>query len=257
MATNLFWGYSDIPRKAYLTLMPAADTSHSEAFACIGPRRMFYKAATSIGLHRFIFDLGSSTTRAISYLYIARAKMLWDRDSTINVNLESSSDTVTWTSRISSAPIAAGDKVGPRTDDYLKTTTTTSAFRYWRLSLYNTGGSAILPAFSKAMFGPAFDFGRDPATSRVLQRIVINRGVREPRYKILLTYQGITNAKLQEFQSEILEYMDIGPVVLFTSTTYPEVLNSAKAIHCSIVNCDIDPVNYNNNSLSIELDEEI
>lgn len=257
MATNLLFGYSDIARKGTLTVTPDASTSWPATNVCLGPRRKIYQGGTSLATHRLTWDLGSSTTRAVDYLYLARANLMWARDSTVAVALESSSDNVTWTSRIASSPIASGDKVGPRTEDYLKTTTQTSAFRYWRLTLNNTGASAILPAFSKAMFGPAFDFARDPDWSRAMQRIVLNRGVREPRYTLQLEYKAITNAKLQSFISEIIEYREVAPVVLFTTSTYHELLNSVKALHCLITDFAVTPVNVNNNTLSITLQEQL
>ena len=257
MATNLLWGYSDIPRKGALTVVPDANTSFPATNACLGPRRKVYQSSLSLATHRLTWDLGASVTRAVDYLYIARANLLWSRDSTAAVALESSSDNITWTSRIASSPIASGDKVGPRTEDYIKTTTQTSAFRYWRLTLNNTGSTSILPAFSKVMFGPAFDFGRDPDWSRALQRTVLNKGVREPRYTLQLEYKGITNAVLQSFNTEIIEYREIAPVVLFTTSVYHELLNNAKALHCLITDFAVTPVSVNSNTISITLEEQL
>lgn len=257
MATNLLWGYSDIPRKGIVTVTPDASTSFPVTNVCLGPRRRIYQAGVSMATHRITWDLGSTVTRAVSYLYLARAKLMFDRDATVAVALESSSDNITWTSRIASSPIASGDKVGPRTEDYLKTTTQTSAFRYWRLTLNNVGSTAILPAFSKAMFGPAFDFGRDPDWSRAMQRTVLNKGVREPRYTLQLEYRAITNAVVQSFDTEIAAYRDIAPVVLFTTSVYHELLNSAKAMHCLITDFAVTPVSVNNNTISITLEELI
>jgi hypothetical protein len=257
MATNLLWGYSDIPRKGTLTVVPDANTSFPATNVCLGPRRKIYQGGISLATHRLTWDLGSSTTRAVDYLYIARANLLWARDSTVAVALESSSDNVTWTSRIASSPIASGDKVGPRTEDYIKTTTQTSAFRYWRLTLNNTGSTTILPALSKVMFGPAFDFGRDPSWSRALQRTVLNRGVRESRYTLQLEYRAIPNSTLQSFVTEIIEYRDIAPVVLFTTSVYHELLNSAKAMHLLITEFQVLPINVNNSTLVITLEEQL
>lgn len=251
--TTFFIGYSDIARKGILTASPAAESGYPETNLCLGSRRNFYRSGTAQATHTLTWDLGAGESGACNYLFIARADMFVLSTTDATVDLKSSDDDSSYTSEAATL-LATSDLVGPQARDFLDTFELTSDARYWRIELTNSASGDIQPAFSKVMFGEAFDFGRDPSIERRSIRDVKTKGQRESQFQFELEWEGITDTKIQSFLNEIGDYIDVQPVVLFT-TSYHPILHDLTAVHCIIKTFSVEPINFNNNRISLELEE--
>lgn len=144
--------------------------------------------------------------------------------------------------------------VGPKEEDYVASFTTTSAVRYYWLHLSSTKINSY--DFSKIYLGNGFDFGRDPVWGRRTELDSDDKGSRAPRYKYAFEYEDITDSVVQSFITNVVSKADVSPVVLVTGT-YHEVLNDDRAVHCKIKEFSYSPVAYNQNNVSLVLEELI
>lgn len=142
---------------------------------------------------------------------------------------------------------------GPQADDYITSFSTSSAARHYWVQL----GASTANKFQhrKQYFGSLFDFGRDPVYGATRKRKVKTTGNRFPKYEYILTWKGITDAKIQSLNSSILKYRDINPVILYDSNNY--VLDGFTSLHSYITEADITSVNYNNNTVQLTFEEAI
>jgi hypothetical protein len=142
--------------------------------------------------------------------------------------------------------------IGTDTEDYLSTFTESSGFRHFWLQLMAPEGSVY--THSKISFGKAFDFGRDPIFGRNCERRFLRKGDRKPGYVFDLSWVDITDAKRQEFESQILKYRDFMHVGVHVSG-YTDPLFEHTAIPCRIVNYTGEQVKANSNNIDLQLEE--
>ncbi len=251
--TNLLFGYSDIARKGTLTATPAAEAGFSETNLCLGPRKNYWRSGTSQTTQTLVWDLGASITRACNFLFVARMDLFYRSTAAARIDLKSSSDGASFTSR-SLTSLTAASLIGSQARDFVTTFAATSAYRYWQLNLTNAGGSATQPAFSNVMFGTAFDFGRDPAWGRTSQRVAEVKGQRVPALVFDFQYSGLTNAKIQSFYDEIGDYTDIQPIALISSTYHPQIQNLS-AVHAVITSARATYESVNTWGLTLTCEE--
>lgn len=143
---------------------------------------------------------------------------------------------------------------GPKDEDYVSSFTTTSAVRYFWLHLSSTKINSY--DFSKVYLGNGFDFGRDPVWGRRSELEPDERGSRAPRYKYSFEYEDITDAVVQDFITKIASKADVNPVVMVTGS-YHDVLNDDRLVHCKIKEFSYEPISYNQNNVSLVLEELI
>lgn len=251
--TNLLFGYSDIARKGTLTAVPAAESGYSETNLCLGARKNYWRSGTSQAEQTLTWDLGSGITRSCNFLFIARMDLFYRSTTEAKIDLQSSPDDASYTSRSLTA-LAASDLIGSQGRDFVVTFAATDAFRYWRLNLTNVAAGATQPAFSKAMFGTAFDFERDPVWGRRTERVSEIKGQRIPSLVFDFEYRGITNAKLESFYEEIGDYADVQPIALISSTYHPQIHNLS-AVHAVITSARATFVSVNTWDLSLTVEE--
>ena len=143
---------------------------------------------------------------------------------------------------------------GPKDEDYVSSFTTTSAVRYFWLHLSSTKINSY--DFSKVYLGNGFDFGRDPVWGRRSELEPDEKGSRAPRYKYSFEYEDITDSVVQDFLSKIASKADVNPIVMVTGS-YHDVLNDDRVVHCKVKEFSYEPVSYNQNNVSIVLEELI
>lgn len=146
---------------------------------------------------------------------------------------------------------------GPSEQDFIKTFSGVGGVYYWlRLGTQVSGQQPKSRYEISKMFSGTtpFDFGRNPIWGRGVTQTVFHRGEKRPRYTFDFRWEGITNAKVQEFEQYIGRKIDIAPVILYT-TGYHEILHDLEMLHCKIVDFTITPELHNDNTVEITFEE--
>lgn len=258
MTTNLLILYPDIPQsitsfKSYGT--STSDSSNEADFypalnTFRGERWQEWNSVSSKTAHNLVYDLGSSVTKATSFLVITKLdRLVAALSGATDFLLQSSSDDSTYTSRISLTNIqsyTSSDLFGRSSHDYVTTISATSAFRYWRARIANTAGNAFTLRCGKIYFGSPFDFGREPEGLPQFSQVdlsgaaftsssgMINKArLQVPFYKIKIKWIGLTDALVQSFYTTLYNRKETTPVFLYTQS-YHQVLNNFRLMHCKI-----------------------
>jgi hypothetical protein len=172
-----------------------------------GERYYHAKLEAATGSNRTLtFTLPDGETQAANYYILARADLLINQGIT-TFTLERSSDGSSWTT-VDSLTLATNLLTGIRSQDIIRTFTTTSAYQYWRATL---AGSSAATRFSKLYFGQLFDIGTNPddftfelvkprnqefkADSGAVHKIQTGLS----KYNIKITWDGVSDTKCQEF----------------------------------------------------------
>lgn len=149
----------------------------------------------------------------------------------------------------------SADLVG---DTYFSTFAATTAYRHWWLQLQSRVAASTVACnypLGRVLMGSLFDLGRDPVFPARETLEFSNAGVRKPSRVIELEWVGITNAKLDDFRTEIERLKDVSPVVLYEETA--QVLRDVSAIVAWIREVQITRVSHNNNNIRLRFEEAI
>jgi hypothetical protein len=262
MPSNLLIGYSSTALDATLTLVSgSADSSYPLANIALGDRGKIFRLSAAANEVEIKMDLGASATATTSYLFVARANLLKAQGAT-KLTLRSSADDVTYTDIIgTNSGLQTRTFTGPASEDLVFTATLndqiasslpSTARRYWRLKF---GDSVVSKAwnFSKVFCGEWFDMGRDPVAPLTMKRERDSDSARRARYELTLEYQGVTDAKVEEFMTRVWQRKDVAPVVLYDSGNV--LLYGMRTLHCGISSVERTRTHKNVNALRIQLEE--
>ncbi len=269
--TNLLIGYPDIPRAAtrirassgasgdVFTTGTETTFSNTKPFYNIlrGPRSQFAHVSTAASSFQFFYDVGPSTTKSADFLIVSMLNQLLYAGSTIDMELKSGDDGLTTgMSAVSSvADISAATLYGPESNDYYVTFATSTARRYWQVSFDKTAGSNFRLALNKVYFGTQFDMGIDPETVRMSREpdgdpsFITASGtqylarVGKPRYAFDITWLGVSDDKVRDFDRYIAAYAHHTPVFLTTATDHSN-LDGQRIVHCNLASYSTRPGGY-------------
>lgn len=257
MATNLLIGTNRhlaaatriVPRQTDDPLRPLWNT-------LCGPRHTHGRLASANTAFYWDLDLGTTATRTYDFLYVphwATLRYLGAGYVSIESGVSSWSGMTLNVARSSGWPITL---YGPRGEDLLWTAEIatwgygsiplTTDRRYLRLGLAYANPSALYSC-NKFYFGPFFDMGVDPSEA-VVSRDYLKPGAfeadsgawqavraEEPRYRAEVVWEGVSDAKVAAFFSEVVEWdRRYGGVLLYTRTDHT-VLENVRALHCSVL----------------------
>lgn len=270
MSTNVLLGYPQITVDA--TAIAASSTFNTlrpKENAIYGSRAELAQlnaADTTINIR---FDLGSSQTKTIDFLYVARANLLKARGAT-RLLLEGSTNGVAYTDICGvDGGFQSLTLYGPRSEDAIftgalgnstdGTLPASPTYRYWKF----WGAAAADPSekylFSKVMFGSFFDFGRDPLFDRQIDPIIKPWARRTP-LKFTLRWKGITAAKKDSFVDTFIADSQLSKVergvFLYTDTSH-ELLLNYRVVHCIITGYDPTPAAEGYFDLTVNFEEMI
>lgn len=244
---TLYIAYPDIPWRAQKTTLSAGTDVDAQPFrnTIYGERYQRHKATSDgSGLIRHDYDLGSGVTSAASYFIIARCDLL--RSAATGATLYYSSDAISYT-QAQGLTLASQTLYGPRSEDLLNDTFSTSAYRYWRFR--TSGSAAVSRQVSKVYFGVAFHMGEEPEFSWELNHVDSEfygeSGERDlfrldfPRYTFTFTWESVTDAKVKEFYNTIVRYSHRHRYFLYTTDQH-QVLNNVRILHCRLVSASTD-----------------
>ena len=205
------------------------------------------------------FDLGTGNSRIVDHLVIGGAKSLLAA-SVSEAYVEGSNDNTTWTSIIGTVDAFIGmsnfqtrTRSGPSSDDIVFTASfndqilgTPTAYRYFKFVVKGATANTAL-AFRKLYFGTAFDIGKEPDnynmkvsteddadTWKYPRGHIIMSKAFYPRHTFTVEWDGVSDAKANEFATKILGDPYRSTVYLYTES-FQDPLYDNRLIHCRVV----------------------
>lgn len=260
--TNLLIGYPEIPEAAITcnSYANVKDNSPNEyAFAPAQNlwtvrRSLGWASSFEVGDHYIEWDLGADVSKSANFIGFARLDRLCNLSAKVGYFLDARASILDgWTNvdhygnPEDSEGVNNLTKYGTRgTDDYFKTFTASAAYRYWRLHLDSINGANFYARLSKLFFGTVLNLGQEPNTFNFTpsnkrsgnlrttsDSIRISRaGTGYLQYDV--TWEWVTDAKVQEFYDKIVEKRDRYSVFLYSATFHP-VLRDLRMLHAYLV----------------------
>lgn len=252
MSTNFLIAYPSIPFASSLSASPSAVSGFEAEYTILGGTDRYYWPGSQASEHRITADLGADTTASAEYFCLVQSQLITKQDDDLRIRLQRSPDNSTWTDVLGAT--FPDNAYGPGEDIHVETFTETSAFRYWRTQVDLSGGGNCRPRIGKTFYGLWFDMQREPISDG-LNMTTENRVFypRRPPLSISLRWQGIPNAKAQEFRNTIVKKKALYSYVLYDANDY--VLNGYTAMYCRLVSAFIEPQNAHENSITATFEE--
>jgi hypothetical protein len=254
----------DVPEGALVvtpTVAFAEDYPLAASFYGVGYNHARLNAAS--GDLEVTFDLGTGNSRTIDHLVIGGVKSLV-ASSVNTIKVAGSNNGSTWIDQLgTSSSFLTRTRNGPYLDDVVFTATynddiagTLAAYRYFKLTIAKTSGTAQF-AFRKLYFGQAIDMGKEPdtydmevLTERDSDTWKYPRGhtimskAFYPKHRITVEWDGVSDAKANEFFDKVIKDPYRSTIYLYTSD-YDDPLYDNKLMHCRVVadSCDVSKDN--------------
>lgn len=232
------------------------------------------EAKTSV---QMTFDLGTGYSRTVDHFIIGGVRSLVSGGTNTAI-LAGSNNGSTWVNQLgTSTAFLTRTLNGPYKDDLIFTSSynddiagTLAAYRYFRVTISKTSGTAQF-AFRKLYFGTSFDMGKEPdnynlevITERDSDTWVYPRGhpimskAFYPKHRVTVEWDGVSDAKANDFMDKILNDPYRSTVYLYTSQ-FLDPLYDNRLMHCRVVaqSCSItkDNVAPNWNSIKAVFEE--
>lgn len=145
--------------------------------------------------------------------------------------------------------------VGPDSVDYIATFALQSPIVYGYVQ-YSTDGSfnkkSTYP-HEKILFGKRFSLGKEPSYSSAYKVLKASRSAIRSRWVVSLRFDGVTEARVQEFEAKVAQLSDGLPFCVYDDDD--SVLKGLRLLYCKLANYSISPINALSNSIAIELEE--
>lgn len=268
--TNLYYAYPDILQRATAISADKTFSQNNPLYNIIsGERYQIGKLATSLaGTVRISIDLGN-TTRTANYFIIARADLIKASNMGILTVRGNSANTITGaTTLYANITFATAPLYGPRSDDFITTFATSSAFRYFFIDYRTILGSGYVE-HSKSYLGTAFDFGIDPDDIKIskiepkISKEYATSGAQhfakneQTKYRIEIFYQGITDAKVRSFFTDVVNQSYRRKGIFLYTTSDHTVLDNQRIIHCELLDANSEGIRADWNNVSLVFEELI
>lgn len=232
------------------------------------------EASASTTVKTITYDLGydgaDNIMDSANHLILGRADLL-KAASIATVTLKAANAKSGWTltspTTVHTASSFSGVTLyGPRTHDYLTTFTASSYFRYWQVS-FDSGGASSDAKHSKCYFGTSLDMGCEPSYSftrpeRSDTSLFNTAGTRElsrvdePGYRFEFTWEKVTDVKLLQWLSYIVEQKEAHTFFLYTTTWHP-ILDNQRVVHVRLESHSLQKVYKNRNEVTATFQEEV
>jgi hypothetical protein len=136
--------------------------------------------------------------------------------------------------------IGEDDLLGIGLDDYVRSLTFTTAYRYYRITIARITGSAITWEFSKMILNESFDPQVSPDFPITYESINI-KGARHKTRLYEIKYTSIANDLRVEFFEKLHQFKLSAPVVIYDKSSGSVLLpNSEKIAFCNLKNIDYE-----------------
>lgn len=238
MASNLLIANAGIPLDSIATTSSVTANGTQPFTNLFGGNKtdIFRKATSSSGDARITVNVTGSTA---NFIYLARANLLQQSYvNTITLKAHSSDAYASATTITTLSSFASATLMGPNSDDYLATFTTSSSYAWWFVNYNATSAGYFYHA--KLFFGNYFDPGIDPTGTVELTRSRPHGARYRSLYKVKLRWEGLTYAKAVTMYNTYYRNRRHNPVILFT-TTYHPLLNSHTVLFGRILEMSFPP----------------
>lgn len=260
MASSFLIMKPDVPDSA-LVVSVGSPATFDEDFPLVnsfsGLGHTYARLSSAQNLLEITFDLGTGNSRAVDHFIIGGVKTLVD----IGVNkvlLQASSNGSTWVDQLgTSSSFLSKTFNGPNSDTIIFTETYNSdvtlsagSYRYFKVIIEKTTGGVTVPfSFSKLYFGTAFDMGKEPDNYNTdfldegsdtwkypRGHTIISKSF-YPRNSVTVEWDGVTDAKANEFTTSILNDPYRSTVYLYTQQ-YKDPLFDNTIMFCKVISQD-------------------
>lgn len=188
----------------------------------------------------FTFTLEDGDESDCSYYLLARADLLLAQGAT-GIVLEGSDDAISWDTLRDEA-INSTLLTGITQEDIIKTFTPGYDYKYYRFTIESADA---VTNFSKLYLGNLFDFGSPPdefifdraeegqSTFEADSGAQYQQQLNKPRYVFTITWDGISDAKADEFFAKIVSLRNRTGFFLHNATQ-TQMLNNKVLAHCAL-----------------------
>lgn len=209
------------------------------------------------------FDLGTGNSRTVDHLVIGGVKSLLAANVS-GAYVQGSTNGTLWVNIIGTTNNFQNRvRSGPYSDDIVFTPTfnnqiagAVTAYRYFRFIVSGATANTAL-AFRKLYFGAAFDMGQEPSiynmevltekdsdTWKYPRGHTIMSKAFYPKHRFTIEFDGVSDAKANEFVSKILGDPYRSTVYLYAES-FQDPLYDNRLIHCRVIadQCSVDKDN--------------
>lgn len=255
MATNLLISYPGIEYTASIQAHSTEDSNHPAENAVRAPRSTYFRPSSEGFSSSIDFDLETGNSETPDHLIFCRFNKITQMDTADPTLTAYGDDNSSFSSaqQFSAFNITDASLIGPDGEDHIHTFSPSQAERYWRIRIDTT--TAEKHEWTYVRLGTFLDMGRDPIYGAELSFDQVTINERRPAYKISLTWKGVTDAKVQSFLSNVVEFSERLPVFLYDQNDY--LLNNKTLLPCFVENHSVTPTHVNSNTVSATFREFI
>jgi hypothetical protein len=257
MASSFLICYPDVPRAALVvTSTRTYEDDYGVQNMTYGPRHNYGQLITAGSNVEITWDLGAGNSRTVDHFILGGCNVLL-ADGIGTVRLSGSNDNVSYGNILGgNSNFSTRTFNGPDGDDLIYTATyndtlsaVNASYRYFRVRLEDASGVSKYP-LSKLYFGAAFDMGMEPSTYdmevtteqdsdtwKAERGHTLMTKAFHPRHRFTVEWDGVTDAKAEEFDEKILSnpYRDF---VWLYATTHQDPLYDNKLVYCKVVDAE-------------------
>ena len=266
--------FLEVPFDALSSSATSEDSDYPHENLFFGGSSLLYKTSSTATSNNIDLDLGSGFTSSIDYLILRGCNLLVGSagESNAGVSIIGSTDNFSSSNNtiFSNTTIETSDLTGPRTEDLILSGSTSTAYRYWRVQTTSTG--SVYHTYRKIYCGNLFDFGGispvypySPNYSDTLKGFTSDSGALFKttsgyrRRVYTFTWNGVTDAYRDEFDSKVNKYANDFPVYLYQPSSATHSPLNGHDLVC----CWIDSVSWSSgewkdvNSVTVSFVEDI
>ncbi len=259
MTSSFLISYPDVPAQSmYYSSTRGFNEDYPVENTFYGQRPNFAQLDTAFTGVTIYYDLGTGNSRTVDHFILGNVYGAWVNGMT-SALLKGSSDNSTFNNQLgTTASFQTRTFSGPNSRDVIFTPTfnddtagSITAYRYFSVTF--GGANAGVPTFSnqtfpvsKIYFGAFFDMGKEPDyftveavsddvdTWRYPRGNIMMTSSSNARHRIVVEWDCVTDAKVQEFQSKIL-YNPVKNLVFLYTKTYTDPLFGKTLIHAKVL----------------------
>jgi hypothetical protein len=199
------------------------------------------------------------TTCSPDFVFIADNKWNYDipKETTVRYIVESSANAGFGPAEtLVDSTLNSSALTGPEGRDRVLTfSKPTTDYAYHRVVIIGSNSTPWTVRIPFLIMCELFDFGRDPSIGFISSMDFVGGFQRQKGKRFSLTWEGITNAKLNEFRSLIEPTLDLSPIVLYE--TNDAVLQGDTALLCNVTRLRMRSTARDSNEVRIEVTETV
>ena len=207
-----------------------------------------------------IFDINITRLpddeKSPDYIYIAGLRLSTDREN-VNVSVEGY-DTAAFSGAVdsfSASDVTSADcaAFGRNAEDYVIEAGSVSPCNFWRVVIQNAGDSAAVLECRKIFLGQWLDLGTDPEVPVSFYINPEDKGKRQYRRVINLSWRGVSNVMLHKWQQKIVARA-YTPICLY-ARGWDAILNEEQLFYCQLRTSSYERLRHDMNRITAEFIE--